>query len=185
MTGISAGNTIPDILTLPYTSAHPPDLADQHQHQHHHNHSHNHPSSAVPPPVASISKGNRRSLAGLALEKTSNVIASLASLGTTSNPALRTSASHGTLSKQAHKYAQIGGVDRQSNNEISTVSEDISTPSLYKSPTPGLSRRNTVRLIPQEVLNLDNTAASRANKMHQTSSRLLRMTEDERPFTKV
>ncbi|EED20637.1 developmental regulator FlbA [Talaromyces stipitatus ATCC 10500] len=178
MTEISAGNSLPsDLFTLPYTTAHPPDsrAADDH----------NHPSSAAPPPAAattatgSISKGNRRSLAGFALEKTSNVLANLTtSLATISTPALRTSTSHGSLSRHSHKYSQVGSAslspDRESSNE------EIPTLPLVKSPTSGLSRRGTVRLIPQEPLRLDNLQ----NKMHQTSSRLLRMTEDERPFTK-
>ncbi|KAE8549979.1 hypothetical protein EYB25_008504 [Talaromyces marneffei] len=148
------------------------------------------PSSAVPPPTAkysapagSISKSNRRSLAGFALEKTSNVIANLTtSLATISTPALRTSSSTGSLSRQSHKYSQFGGASLSADRELSN--EELPALPLIKNPSSGLSRRGTVRLIPQEPLNLDNTAASRAHKMHQTSSRLLRMTEDERPFTK-
>lgn len=183
MTDISAGNSLPsDLLTtLPYTAttaAHPPDTTAD-------------PSSVAPPPAAkyssntgSISKGNRRSLAGFALEKTSNVFANLTtSLATISTPALRTSSSTGSLSRQSHKYSQVGGASLPADRELSN--EELPALPLIKAPSSGLSRRGTVRLIPQESLNLDNTAASRANKMHQTSSRLLRMTEDDRPFTKV
>lgn len=184
MTEISAGNSLrSDLLTtLPYTTttaAHPPDTSAD-------------PSSAVPPPAAkyssttgSISKGNRRSLAGFALEKTSNVIANLTtSLATISTPALRTSTSTGSLSRQSHKYSQVGGASLSADRELSN--EETPVLPLIKASSSGLSRRGTVRLIPQEPLNLDSSTASRANnKMHQTSSRLLRMTEDERPFTKV
>jgi hypothetical protein len=96
---------------------------------------------------------------------------------------LRTSSSTGSLSRQSHKYSQVGGASLSADRELSN--EEIPALPLIKATSSGLSRRGTVRLIPQEPLNLDNTAASRANKMHQTSSRLLRMTEDERPFTKV
>ncbi|OKL57349.1 Developmental regulator flbA [Talaromyces atroroseus] len=171
MTGVSAGNSLPDLLTLPYTSSHPPDLADIH------------PSSSddPPPPTAArfatlgpFTKGTapRRSLAGIALEKTSNVLASFTSLGSQS---LRPSLSHGSLSKQSHKYAQIGA-------GASSLVEDHEKPSPLEEKS--LGRRNTVRLVPQEIPKLDQPADSRLNKMHQTSSRLLRMTEDERPFTK-
>jgi GTPase-activating protein SST2 len=157
MTGISAGNSLPDLVTLPYT----PDI---------------HPSSSddpTPPPSRFTAKGSatRRSLAGIALEKTSSVLATLTSLG---NQPLRPSLSHGSLSKQSHKYAQIG-VDQH----------DSRSPSSHPSEERPLGRRNTVRLVPQDTPKLDQPADSRLNKMHQTSSRLLRMTEDERPFTKV
>jgi hypothetical protein len=119
------------------------------------------------------------------LEKTSNVIANLTtSLATISTPALRTSSSTGSLSRQSHKYSQVGGASLSADRELSN--EETPALPLLKAQSSGLSRRGTVRLIPQEPLNLDSSAASRANnKMHQTSSRLLRMTEDERPFTKV
>ena len=181
MTEIVAGESLPsDLLTtLPYTSttaAHPPTTD---------------PSSVVLPPAAkyssttgSISRGNRRSIAGLALEKTSNVIANLTtSWSTISPPGLRTSSSTGSLSRQSHRYSQVGGASLSADRELS--SEKLSALPLTKVPSSGPTRRGTVRLLPQEQDSLENSAASRANKMHQTSSRLLRMTEDDRPFTKV
>jgi hypothetical protein len=46
-------------------------------------------------------------------------------------------------------------------------------------------RRNTLQRNPPSEQQLEAGFAAPPSKMHQTSSRLLRMTEDDRPFTKV
>jgi hypothetical protein len=42
-----------------------------------------------------------------------------------------------------------------------------------------------VRLLPRDPTSSVLLDTDNSSKMHQTSSRLLRMTEDDRPFTKV
>jgi hypothetical protein len=125
------------------------------------------------PPTGSISRGNRRSLAVIALEKTSNAFANLTLLANSPGSSLRASASVGSLSKHPHKYGQLGAIDLPT--EGPSASEQLPT-------RPTVDRRNTIQLVDPFA---DAAAISRVNKMHQTSSRLLRMTEDERPFTKV
>jgi hypothetical protein len=70
--------------------------------------------------------------------------------------------------------------------------EDVEQLSLWRpySPDPPVARRRlTIQRIPtppQETRSSQSGPAPNApSKMHQTSSKLLRMTEDERPFTKV
>jgi hypothetical protein len=125
----------------------------------------------------SISR-NRRSFAALA-QKTSNALASLS--GTTT---LRSSISYGSLSRP-HKlstpvtppfdntYVQLTGTSRPSS------------PALVDNPSYSLlKRRLTLQRIPTSSHGTRPSPPG-PSKMHQTSSRLLRMTEDERPFTKV
>ncbi|CAG8938792.1 unnamed protein product [Penicillium salamii] len=122
--------------------------------------------------VGSISRRNRRSFAALA-QKTSNAIASLS--GTTT---LRSSTSYGSLSRAQHSpctpfdepYLQL------------TESSRPCSPALVDTlPANSQKRRLTLQRLPTPPH--DNRSSEPA-KMHQTSSRLLRMTEDERPFTK-
>ncbi|KAJ5681086.1 hypothetical protein N7536_012225 [Penicillium majusculum] len=120
---------------------------------------------------------NRRSFAALA-QKTSNALASL------SGSTLRSSTSYGSLSKP-HKlsatpvtppfdsdtYLQLTGTSRPSS------------PALVDNPPNSLpKRRLTIQRLPTPPH--ETRPPPPAPKMHQTSSRLLRMTEDERPFTK-
>lgn len=160
MTTTSAGNQLPDPPTsLPYLLTKSPSITTT-------------TAAAYP------SRASRRSIALVAIEKTSNAIANLASRGTGSTvPAssLRTSTSSASLSKQPKS-------SRFSSDETLLADEE-SFQTNYRASTT-LSRRNTVRLLPREQTPslFDNDSTS---KMHQTSSRLLRMTEDDRPFTKV
>ncbi|KIW32744.1 hypothetical protein, variant [Cladophialophora immunda] len=120
---------------------------------------------------------SRRSLASLAREKTSNAFANLASLGTSSTPSLRSATSSGSLSKQP-------------------AASSVPRPSLPRSPTsPELlvaaqSRRTSGVPLPVQESRNSTTVPSMPNqdrkdgKMHQTSSKILRMTDDERPFTR-
>ncbi|KIX02272.1 uncharacterized protein Z518_08211 [Rhinocladiella mackenziei CBS 650.93] len=120
---------------------------------------------------------SRRSLASLAREKTSNAFANLAAIGTTSTPSLRSATSSGSLSKQSTSSGPV-------------------RPSLPRSPTSPelqtatqLRRASGVPLPPQESRNSTTvppmtTQDRNHGKMHQTSSKILRMTDDERPFTR-
>ena len=79
-----------------------------------------------------------------------------------------------------HKYTR--SADRTAGNKIkSAVIESVAQGELarlskfYEEPV----------LIPRLPSTSTSYLSSSTNKMHQTSSRLLRMTEDDRPFTKV
>lgn len=147
------------------------------------------PSTFTGSVVGSISRRNRRSFAALA-QRTSSAFASLSTIGTPTQSAtiLRSSASNGSLSRQARPasttpltppfsdedtYEQLSGLSRSGSPEPQTIHKRRLT--LQRVPTPPPESR-TVNPGP---------APAAPPKMHQTSSRLLRMTEDERPFTKV
>jgi hypothetical protein len=122
-------------------------------------------------------------------------------LGNNPNSSIRSNASFGSLSKHSHKYTQLGPIGALATTTTSPIPVEGHTNSEQSSPGEELSleigdrsnanRRNTIQLVPSpeaaSPLPFSDAAASTrsANKMHQTSSRLLRMTEDERPFTKV
>jgi hypothetical protein len=120
--------------------------------------------------VGSISRRNRRSFAALA-QRTSSALASLSTIAT---PTLHTSTSSSSLSK--------------SKNSLTPPLSDDEQLSLWRpySPDPP-KRRLTLQRVPTppQEHRLSGFAPILPPKMHQTSSRLLRMTEDERPFTKV
>ncbi|OXV08298.1 hypothetical protein Egran_03938 [Elaphomyces granulatus] len=155
-------------------------------------------SSPTPPCSAgSISRGSRRSLAVLALEKTSSAIATLTSIASSANSTLRSSPSSGSLSKHTHKISQVGisGVTpgKTSPSDDRTSYEQLILPSdiITESPSNPLSRESNLQLDPRTLdssplsLLSESVSVRPPNKMHQTSSRLLRMTADERPYTKV
>ncbi|KAH8691367.1 developmental regulator FlbA [Talaromyces proteolyticus] len=161
MTTISVGNAqlapFPADLPAESTTSTPPQT---------------HTTTPTTSPTPLSSRASRRSLALLAIEKTSSAIASLASRNNnTPTPSLS-----GALSKG--KYTQLA-------NDHVRLSSDNPVQINPRAPPALLKRRNTVRLVPTSIaLDSENPAIAYANKMHQTSSRLLRMTEDERPFTK-
>lgn len=124
----------------------------------------------------SISR-NRRSFAALA-QKTSNALASLS--GTTT---LRSSISYGSLSR--HRLSTLVTPPFSDTYEQLTGTSRPSSPALVDNPPNSLSKRRlTLQRIPTPPHETHPPPLGSA-KMHQTSSRLLRMTEDERPFTKV
>ncbi|KAJ5175992.1 Developmental regulator flbA [Penicillium canariense] len=141
--------------------------------------------------VGSISRRNRRSFAALA-QKTSSALASLSTISTVSQtPA-------GNLST-LHSSNSSGSLSRLTKSNVSTpLTPPLSEGDTYEqlpdfsrsvSPEPSFhKRRLTLQRVPtppQESRPAHPGAAPTApSKMHQTSSRLLRMTEDERPFTK-
>ena len=137
-------------------------------------------------------KNSRRSLAAFARDKTSSASASLGTGGNTSNPSLRSIPSSSSLSgvPPALPY----DADHQSrsfpNNPMpkpdsKPLHEPRSIPSQPGRP-PLHSTKSSVDTSAatspaQQPL---STAQGDYDKMHQTSSRLLRMTDEERPFTK-
>lgn len=142
----------------------------------------------APIPAASISRASRRSIALVAIEKTSNAIANLASRGTTTVPAssLRSSTSSASLfdTKPPKSSVSRFAGDARFTSDETPLADEESFQTNYRASTT-LSRRNTVRLLPRDPNPSVLLDTDISNKMHQTSSRLLRMTEDDRPFTKV
>lgn len=155
-----------------------------------------HPPPATDPPalpstftgsvVGSISRRNRRSFAALA-QRTSSALASLSTIATPTTT-LRTSASSSSLSKQTKLSSANPLTPPLSDEDTCEPLPDLWRP---RSPETTLhKRRLTLQRVPtppQESRTVQSGAAPLAapSTMHQTSSRLLRMTEDERPFTKV
>lgn len=144
------------------------------------------PSFAASPAslVGSISRRNRRSLAAWA-QKTSSAFANLS----ISQPsALRSSGSASSLSKASRSSVATPLTPPLLDNDT------LDTADLSRPETPALAdlslthkRRLTLQRIPTppQETRPASSGAEPVPKMHQTSSRLLRMTEDERPFTKV
>jgi hypothetical protein len=155
----------------------------------------------------SSSKQNRGgffTLAALARDKTSNAIASF------SEPSIRSRPSSGSLYRSAqssptspshhsnsnsHRSAdsQASSQDNtsspSSNNSspsFRTRSENINSStvrnSLLETDPPSQAYANTASDTPAPIV---LPRSDNSNKMHQTSSRLLRMTSDDRPFTRV
>ncbi|KAJ0417109.1 developmental regulator flbA [Aspergillus carlsbadensis] len=163
------------------------------------------PSAAASTPsftgsvIGSISRRNRRSFAALAREKTSSALANLSAIGSTANYPLRQSASSGSLQKHSRKASQLSVGEAPGITPLSPSLFDGSGASEQSGPTSFESisavteqsktaierRRQTIQLVPPIVEQRPTAAGSPSQaKMHQTSSRLLRMTEDDRPFTK-
>lgn len=138
--------------------------------------------------VGSISRRNRRSFAALA-QRTSSAIASLSSITTpTTTPAssLRASASTTSLSKPP-KLSATPLTPPLSDEDTCEPLPDSWRP--YTPDTTSHRRCPTIQCAQSPPLesrpSQSGSALSAPSTMHQTSSRLLRMTEDERPFTKV
>ncbi|CZR62379.1 related to developmental regulator flbA [Phialocephala subalpina] len=145
------------------------------------------------------SKQNRGGLfnfAALARDKTSSAIASL------SEPALRNRQSSGSLYRTAQsspvtethnnnnsggRSADSTGSGRVNSNSPKTgftppqPNSHARTDSLLETDPPSQAYQNTASDTPPPIAFAPQT---NYNKMHQTSSRLLRMTSDERPFTR-
>ncbi|RMZ76654.1 hypothetical protein DV738_g4826, partial [Chaetothyriales sp. CBS 135597] len=143
-------------------------------------------ATLVRPPSRSLSK-SRRSLTSLARERTSTAIASLSSKSTPSSPPLRSVPSSRSLS---NKLRQSTRAARQS------VSHTDSPPSPPVPPVSPPSRRlSGVKPTAREPVNIQSVGSPMADghgsttergsgRMHQTSSKVLRMTDDDRPFTR-
>ncbi|KAJ9609451.1 hypothetical protein H2200_005778 [Cladophialophora chaetospira] len=116
---------------------------------------------------------SRRSLASLAREKTSNAFANLASLGTSTTPSLRSATSSGSLSNGLRP--SLGRSPTSSELHAAAQSRRTSGVPLFSTQEP----RNSTATVPSMP-----NSERRDGKMHQTSSKILRMTDDERPFTR-
>lgn len=144
------------------------------------------PSTFTGSVVGSISRRNRRSFAALA-QRTSSAFASLSTIATPTTT-LRTSASSSSLSKPTKLSSANPLTPPLSDEDTCEQLPDLGRPS---SPETAFHRRRLtlqrVSTPPQESRPVQSGTAPLAalSTMHQTSSRLLRMTEDERPFTKV
>lgn len=134
--------------------------------------------------VGSISRRNRRSFAALA-QRTSSAFASLSTIATPTTT-LHTSASSSSISRQSIP-ASVNPLtpplsDEDTHDELNGLWRPYS-PQLFHQKRRTLQRVPTP---PQETRPVQPGVAPTApSTMHQTSSRLLRMTEDDRPFTKV
>lgn len=116
---------------------------------------------------------SRRSLASLARERTSTALASLAGIGSSSSPTLRSTTSSGSLSGQAG----ITSSSRPSYSRIPSSPPEVTASNLAqrRSATPKAIQTASAPMATQD---------RNHGRMHQTSSKILRMTDDDRPFTK-
>ena len=154
----------------------------------------------------SSSKQNRGTLfalAALARDKTTNAIASLSEPSVRSRPSsgslYRTAQSSPTaasnnsssLPRSADSHTSIQGntsPHHSSNTSSSTHTRSATRyssaarQSLLETDPPSQAYSNTAADTPAPI---KLTRSEHGNKMHQTSSRLLRMTSDDRPFTRV
>ncbi|KAJ5569645.1 uncharacterized protein N7459_009075 [Penicillium hispanicum] len=148
------------------------------------------PSTFTGSVVGSISRRNRRSFAALA-QKTSNALASLSTISNASTIPLRSSPSSSSLYKQARAIVAANPLtpplSAGDTNEPFLDRSRPSSPALIE-PQFAHKRRLTLQRVPtppqEPRLVPPGSVPVALPKMHQTSSRLLRMTEDERPFTK-
>lgn len=154
-------------------------------------------------------RGGLFSLAALARDKTNNVIASL------SEPSIRSRQSTSSLYRTAQSSPTSPTYSYQHNSSSSQGSPGLEyhgsgstfdlPRTLTNTSSPSSSRTQSVSASnPRQSLLETNppsqaysdtssdtqppisfTPHTNANKMHQTSSRLLRMTEDDRPYTRV
>ncbi|QPC79567.1 hypothetical protein HYE68_010319 [Fusarium pseudograminearum] len=149
-------------------------------HQGHHRH------------TSSVSRLNNRSSTGLfalaasAFDRTQNAIAAISepsvrprqSSGALSRLSLLTSSSPSSEPSSPDKYHRLRSSSNQSLSSGATVDGKIAPQALQANNPPSQPYTTTD---PNHPLPYKSSTAA---KMHQTSSRLLRMTDDDRPFTK-
>nr|ABW90720.2 FlbA [Monascus ruber] len=152
--------------------------------------------------IGSISRASRRSLASLGRDKKANAFTNLSS-----SASIRSTPSISNLATHAHKPSQysvgdIASVTPPLSDSSATSDPFSSTEDYYPSSRPSTPPVSEYQLnLADRRRHLSNLSQSASpglssvskpglvsgrlpRKMHQTSSRLLRMTEDERPFTK-
>ncbi|KAK5987932.1 Developmental regulator flbA [Cladobotryum mycophilum] len=177
-------------------------IHNHHSHSHNHNHTQTHTqiqthahtysprrhassnsTSTLPRPQRSAS--GILSLAAAALDRTQSAIANL------SEPVIRPLHSHSSVGSGRHTQAPHSTfVEPIGLNKINSFS-DLSSHSQISSSGDGRqttfsSPTSSANSSPTQTLSDSSShlSATAANKMHQTSSRLLRMTDDDRPFTR-
>lgn len=142
--------------------------------------------------------GGLYTLAALARDKTTSAIASL------SEPSIRSRRSSNSLYLSAqnasspssrspaetqHKYREIPdsrshGTPPSTHQRRETLTSNIARQSLLETNPPSQAYADTAYDTPPIAVPRPYRPAN-LNKMHQTSSRLLRMTNEDRPFTRV
>ncbi|KAF4470949.1 developmental regulator flba [Fusarium albosuccineum] len=141
--------------------------------------------------TASVSRLNNRSstgifaLAAAALDRTQNAIATISepsirprqSSGALSRLSLLTSSSPSSEPSSPDKYHRLRSASSQSL--LSNLDSKLASQPVPANNPPSQPYTSTDPNHPLPV-----KTPSSENKMHQTSSRLLRMTDDDRPFTK-
>lgn len=165
-----------------------------HHHHHHHNHNHSHSHSvshsqsrrhassvsiasvpaSVPATRHARSGSSIFSLAAAALDRTHSAIASI------SEPVIRSRQSSSTLARLSLTPSSLQTRDEPASPDRPTALKYPSSQSL--SSTQGDSKQSSSA---SSALHSPVSESSPPSKMHQTSSRLLRMTDDDRPFTRV
>ncbi|KFA50589.1 hypothetical protein S40293_08859 [Stachybotrys chartarum IBT 40293] len=201
-TGVGSGSGTPRSSLSDRSPERPPPALRSYNYSHNHNQNHNQTHAGAPPvgsPRIQRTPSGILSLAAAALDRTQNAIANF------SDPVIRHRRSNTALSRLsfiASPYSSPGSDSVQSTNSNSTVDRRTpnSTPSLQRSPSPSLAVEPKPPLLgpstrdppsqpytetePNRRPPIKLPVLSPENKMHQTSSRLLRMTDDDRPFTK-
>ena len=136
-------------------------------------------------------KSSRRSLAAFARDKTSSAFANLTTIGNPSDPSLRSATSSGSLYRQSRPFSP--SIDplpslpdySMPKPDSNPFDERRSTPTSPRRSPPSHSAKKSVDTSPTSApTHSYSSSGGGYNKMHQTSSRLLRMTDEERPFTK-
>jgi GTPase-activating protein SST2 len=168
--------------------------------------------TSPPPAPGSLSFAtnprHRRLLAAIAREKTSSALANLAAIQTSPAPSLNKSESSGSLarrskglsagSKTSSGWTANGQPVSLTQKEWTTepVALPRTPPEIDSTPAPPyqtLSPNSSPPIFRSANSSLERLPSpppeyspkGSYNKMHQTSSRLLRMTDEERPFTRV
>ncbi|OBS22027.1 hypothetical protein FPOA_08364 [Fusarium poae] len=151
-----------------------------------------HPQQGHHRHTSSVSRFNNRSSSGLfalaasAFDRTQNAIAAISepsvrprqSSGALSRLSLLTSSSPSSEPSSPDKYHRLRSSSNQSLSSGATVDGKIAPQALQANNPPSQPYATTD---PNHPLPYKSSTAA---KMHQTSSRLLRMTDDDRPFTK-
>ncbi|KAM0344257.1 hypothetical protein ACHAPU_007783 [Fusarium lateritium] len=142
--------------------------------------------------ASSVSRLNNRSSSGLfalaasAFDRTQNAIAAISepsirprqSSGALSRLSLLTSSSPSSEPPSPDKYHRLRSSSNQSLSSGAYLDSKIVPQAPSANNPPSQPYTSTDPNLPPPI------KSSTANKMHQTSSRLLRMTDDDRPFTK-
>ncbi|KAL9600294.1 MAG: hypothetical protein Q9219_003244 [cf. Caloplaca sp. 3 TL-2023] len=158
-------------------------------------------------PVSTI-KHHRYSLAALAREKTNNALANLSLRPKPSSQSLHSSSSSSGSPTKSDSIATASAVQRPAHHkpapsesthirvDQTSTEADISKAIDRAGPAPVIrpasrvkdqslhSKRNLSPTEEPESAPTTRNLQGALNKMHQTSSRLLRMTDEERPFTR-
>ncbi|KAL9008974.1 MAG: hypothetical protein Q9173_005954 [Seirophora scorigena] len=159
------------------------------------------------PPVTA--RHHRYSLAALAREKTNNALANLSLRSKPSSHSLHSSSSSSGSPTKPEATAPAPTAGRTSNHQPAssdtarlrvdriTTEADVSkakdragpAPIIIEAPSATQNQSTQAEKTPLPVQEPESPPATRSlqgalSKMHQTSSRLLRMTDEERPFTR-